>query len=158
MLFYTFLCRHCMATKQDVKVPSLTFYGGRTNKPGRIFSFFLTWILWLWGTPEKFGYTKWVSWNNRDEDWNSANGLTAFAVLGSVRCLMTNGQYTSWNDVKMLKLKLSHYSPRQLVPIQSWQATTSCKNTWDTVPYLDIDGMSMTLTLWFSLLLFQSCY
>ena len=122
VLFYTFLCRHCMTTKQDVKVPSFTFYGGRNNKPESIFPFFLTWILWLWGTPEKFGYTKWVSWNNRDEDWNSANGLTAFAVLGKV----SNDKWTihtmkwrqnietqveslapgSWFQLKVGKLKL----------------------------------------------------
>ena len=42
-------------------------------------------------------------------------------------------------------------SPRQLVPIQRWQATTSCKITGDTIPYLGIDGLSMILCLWFSL-------
>ena len=31
------------------------------------------------------------------------------------------------------------------------EATTSCKSTWDTVPYFGINGLSMILCLWFPL-------
>ena len=36
--------------------------------------------------------------------------------------------------------------------LELWEATTSCKNTWDNVLYFGLNGLSMILCLWFTLL------
>ena len=48
------------------------------------------------------------------------------------------------------RLVISWYSAKLnfLIPASYNVATTSCKSTWDTVPYFGVNGLSMILCLW----------
>ena len=52
-----------------------------------------------------------------------------------------------WWSSQQLHLFRVYYEPIYW-PAPGWRATTSCKSSWDTVPYFGINGLSMILCLW----------
>lgn len=75
-------------------------------------------------------------------------------VLCFIFFIYATGKMLGWDDWSNQRLLLRHATNFDFVfhwP-RKWRLTTSCKNTWDTLPHFGLTGLLMIFFLWYPLL------
>ena len=90
---------------------------------------------------------------NKTEAQNSKQNHKTQNRITKPKTESQNSKQNHKTQSRITKLKTETQNSKQNHKTQNWfvgykYATTSCKSTWDTVPYFGINGLSMILCLW----------
>ena len=90
---------------------------------------------------------------NKTEAQNSKQNHKTQNRITKPKTESQNSKQNHKTQSRITKLKTETQNSKQNHKTQNWfvgykYTTTSCKSTWDTVPYFGINGLSMILCLW----------
>ena len=94
------------------------------------------------------------SFSSKDYPAISINDHLFAPVLCFIFFVYATSKMLGWDEWSNQRLLLRHTTNFDFVfhwP-RKWRLTTSCKNTWDTVPYFGLTSLFMIFSLWYPFL------